>query len=116
MSATYSIARSIAARGKEMGWKAGTKTADKLNLEAWVGAWIALDALKREGLVSKDQADAVGNYVALVVAPRGYSETILLAERSRLFEAGWERKADGFFYKHAAVLTQAQALAVEFGE
>lgn len=69
------IAVAIADRGKAQGWKLGTKTADKLNLEAWCGAAIALH--------STGHADAghVRGYLGMVIVARGYSETLALAAK-----------------------------------
>lgn len=63
-------------RGKEQGWKPGTKTADKLNMEAWAGALIALEA------VGHADYEHVATYVVMVIASRGYSETVELARKA----------------------------------
>lgn len=77
MNALYSLGLKIATRGKAMGWKPGTKKADDLNLEAWVGACMALEVIGAE----PEHLRAVQTYVQLVVCVRGYRETLLLAER-----------------------------------
>lgn len=69
------IAVMIAERGKAQGWQSGSKTADKLNLEAWCGATMALHAVKHP------DAEHVLRYMSMVVAPRGYSETLALAAK-----------------------------------
>lgn len=69
------IACMIASRGKAQGWKVGTKTADNLNLEAWCGAVIALQA------INHPDAGHVRGYMAMVIVPRGYRETMELAAK-----------------------------------
>jgi hypothetical protein len=75
MSTLTTIAKSIHERGKAQGWKPGTKTADNLNIECWAGAVAALIA------VDHPDAKHVGAIAALVIAPRGYRETIHLATK-----------------------------------
>lgn len=77
MNALHKIALKITERGRLMRWKPGTKTADNLNLEAWVGAWAALEA------VGHPEAGHVGGYVSMVIVARGYRETLRIAESAK---------------------------------
>lgn len=67
------IAQAIYERGQTQGWKPGTKTADRLNLEAWCGAANALV------LVGHKDADHILRVVSLIISVRGYRETITIA-------------------------------------
>lgn len=73
MNIVTQIAIAIHGRGKAYGWKG--KTADKLNFEAWVGAYAALN------LINHPEAERVGTVVSLLIAPRGYSETVRMATK-----------------------------------
>lgn len=75
MSIITTIAKSIHARGKAQGWKPGTKTADNLNMECWVGTYMALVAIDHE------DADWVGRVASFLISTRGYRETINLATK-----------------------------------
>lgn len=76
MNTVQNIATQIAARGHNMGWKAGTKTADNLNLEAWAGAWAALAA------VAHPDQHHIARVVTMVIAVRGYAATLRIAENA----------------------------------
>lgn len=69
------IAKTIAARGKEWNWKPGTKTADKLNLECWIGACAALEAIGHE------DTNKVVLVTTMLIATRGFSETLYIANQ-----------------------------------
>ena len=69
MNTMQKIAVEIYRTGLSQGWKLGTKTADKLNLEAWRGAAIALAA------VEHDDYAHVARVLAFIIVPRGYRET-----------------------------------------
>lgn len=72
------IAKSIHERGKAQGWKPGTATADKLNFEAWAGAAIGIGALEGE---HGENAQWVLRVLSMLIAPRGYAETISMATK-----------------------------------
>lgn len=74
MTLIQQIAIKIAERGRAQHWTVGTKTADKLNLEAWIGAWIALE----EG--GHPQHDQIGTVVLKITRLGGYAETLRIAE------------------------------------
>lgn len=77
MNMLHKIALSISARGLHQGWKVGSKTADNLNMECWVGAAIALHESGHA------EAGHVAGYVGMVITARGYRETLHLAAKAR---------------------------------
>lgn len=64
------IATLIADRGTAQGWKPGTKTADNLNIEIWIGAYIGLYVAEHE------DAEWCLQMLSMVMQVRGYRETL----------------------------------------
>lgn len=77
MNTVQKIATNIAHRGREFGWKPGTKTANKLNIEAWAGAISALMATEHE------DCDHVSRVAITCIAPGGYSATLRIADEAK---------------------------------
>jgi hypothetical protein len=73
MNTMQKIAVAIYQTAIHQGWKAGTKDADKRNLEAWRGAALALEAVDHT-----DKAHVL-NVFALLICTRGFSETRKIA-------------------------------------
>lgn len=69
MNTMQKIAVEIYRTGLSQGWKLGSKTADKLNFEAWRGACIALAAVEHA-----DYAHSA-RVMAYLISTRGYAET-----------------------------------------
>lgn len=67
------IARGIVSRIDAQGWKG--KTRDKMALELWLGATIAVDASGNKPL-----SDNMGMIAAMLVAMRGYHYLLEAAE------------------------------------
>ena len=76
MTTIQKIAQHISARAKAQGWKAGTKKADDLNMECWIGAWMALT------ISGHEDAEWAGRVVTFVIAARGFRETLHIAEQT----------------------------------
>lgn len=76
MNTIQKIAHHIKARGETQGWKPGSKKADDLNIECWAGAWLGLL------ITGHEDADWVGRVTTMVIAPRGYRETLHIAQQT----------------------------------
>ena len=76
MNTIQKIAHQIKARGETQGWKPGSKKADDLNIECWAGAYIAL------ATIDHPDADWVLRVFGLLIATRGYRETLHIAQQT----------------------------------